>query len=187
MSFRIVTTLLFLLSCAALSIAQSPTPAKIALINSGSFLDEKAGITKVLEGIKKLNNEFKTDEAALRTLSDKIQALEKEIDSLRTLASRDPKLVDQRTAQAKLDEVENLKKDFGRKTEDTKARFDRRQQEILGPIQQSILKGLQDFATEKGYTLIFDIAKDQAGLLIAIGDQSADVTKTFITYFNAKP
>lgn len=187
MLIRTLTLGLFFTACAVLAHAQSPVPSKVAIINSSAFLDEKGGITKVLEGVKKLNDEFKADEASLRTMSQRMQALEKEISDLRNLASRDRNLVDQKTAQAKVDEANSLERDFNRKTEDTKTRYSRRQQEILGPIQQNILKSLQEFATEKGYTLIFDLAKDQAGLLIAIGDQSADVTKPFIAYFNAKP
>ncbi len=60
-------------------------------------------------------------------------------------------------------------------------------QSILPPVAEAISKAIQDFAKQKGYALIFDIARDQNGLLIAIGDEKLDVTKEFITYFNALP
>ena len=52
---------------------------------------------------------------------------------------------------------------------------------------QDIGKAVNDFAKQKGYTLILDIAKDQAGFLLAVGDEKIDITKDFITFYNARP
>ena len=73
------------------------------------------------------------------------------------------------------------------KQDDAKARFERRQQAVLGPVMQNIGKALTDFAKQKGYLFIFDISKDDNGLLVAIGDDKADVTKEFIAFYNARP
>jgi hypothetical protein len=52
---------------------------------------------------------------------------------------------------------------------------------------QAIGTGLQDYAKQKGFSLIFDASKDDRGFLIAIGDDKVDVTKDFIAYYNARP
>ena len=47
---------------------------------------------------------------------------------------------------------------------------------------------MQDYANQKGYDLILDAAKlDSAGLILAFNPAKVDVTKDFITYFNARP
>jgi Skp family chaperone for outer membrane proteins len=169
---------LITMACAVLAQAQS----KVAFIDSNAFLDEKAGITKFLAGFKALNDAFKPDQVEIEALNTKLEALKKEIADLEKLS-----VADRNAIAAKYEQGEKLQRDIKFKSEDAKARYERRQQTQLGPIQQAILTGLQDYAKAKGYTLIFDIAKDQNGMLIAIGDQSADVTKDFITFYNAKP
>lgn len=181
MYFRVLTlatvTLLFTIT----SNAQAPS-SRIGLVNSYDFGDEKTGITKYVNAVKALNTEFSPIQTELTTMNARLQALKSELDKLRgTAAATDA------AAQAKVDEAEKLQRDIAFKSEDGKSRYERRQQVVLAPIMQAIGKGLQDYAKQKGYALIFDAAKDQNGLLIAIGDQSVDVTKDFVTFYNAKP
>ena len=181
MLFRVFTVAVISLSFAVLANGQS----KVGYIDSNIFLDEKAGITKFITELKALNTEFQPIRTEIDGMNARLQTLSKEIDDLRKIAASAP--VDQKAAQAKVEQAEKLQRDIKFKSEDAQARYQRSQQTRLGPVQDSIMKGLQDFAKQRGYTLIFDIAKDQNGLLIAVGDQSADVTKEFITFFNAKP
>ena len=58
----------------------------------------------------------------------------------------------------------------------------------MGPIRQEIGKALQDYAKQKGIALILDAAKlDGAGLILAFDPERVDVTRDFITFFNARP
>jgi hypothetical protein len=44
------------------------------------------------------------------------------------------------------------------------------------------------FAKQKGYSLILDSSKlYQAGIILAFDESKVDVTKEFITFFNARP
>jgi hypothetical protein len=72
------------------------------------------------------------------------------------------------------------------KAEDAKARYQTREQALLGPVTQDIYKALQEFSKQKGYSLIFDVAKDSTGMLAALGDEKVLVTKDFIAFYNAK-
>ena len=48
-------------------------------------------------------------------------------------------------------------------------------------------KALDEFAKKNGYSLILDGAKlDGAGLILAF-DEKSEVTKEFITFYNARP
>ena len=58
----------------------------------------------------------------------------------------------------------------------------------MGPIQNDIGKAMQDFAAAKGYDLILDAAKlDSQQILLAFIPGKVDVTKEFITFYNARP
>ena len=96
--------------------------------------------------------------------------------------------VRQAALQAKVDEYQALQVEFKRKQEDAKAKFERRQAVVMGPVMQDIYKSLQDFTTQKGYDLILDAAKLDAGqLILGFNPAKVDVTKEFITFYNARP
>lgn len=176
---KLIAIALFFTSIAA---AQSTGASKIGLVNSYAFGDEKAGITKFITATSSLNREFAPLQVELNTMNTRLGTLSKEIEGLRNVQAANPTSI-----QAKYDEAEKLQRDIRVKTEDAKLRYEKRQQQVLGPVQEAIGNGLQEYAKQKGYSLIFDASKDQNGFLIAVGDQSVDVTKDFITYYNAKP
>lgn len=182
-----IASLVFAVAFAGSAFAQTPAPVKIGLINTFDFGDEKAGITKYVNALKSLEAEFAPAQLELDTLSKKLSALGKEIQLLREQAAGGKVPIDEKTAQAKVEEAERTQRDIKFKQEDAKARYERRQQAVIGPVMQDIGKAVNDFAKQKGYTLILDIAKDQAGFLLAVGDEKIDITKDFITFYNARP
>ncbi len=167
--------------------AQPAGPLKIGIINTFAFGDEKAGITKYINALKAINTEFTPTQTELDTMNTRLSNLAKEIQVFRDQATAGRVPIDEKTVQAKVDEAEKLQRDLKFKQEDAKARYEKRQQAVIGPVMQDIGKALQDFAKQKGFTLLLDIAKDEAGLLLAIGDDKIDVTKDFITFYNARP
>ena len=84
--------------------------------------------------------------------------------------------------QAKIDQLEQLKKDIQRKAEDAQAAYNRRRQELFAPLQDEIGKALEAFAKARGINVIIDGA--QVPLLYAA--ESIDITRAFITDFNSK-
>ena len=56
---------------------------------------------------------------------------------------------------------------------------------MLGPIRLDIGNAIQEFTKKNGYVMIFDITKLNQAILGL--DETADVTKQFITYYNARP
>lgn len=167
--------------------AQTAGPVKIGIINTFAFGDEKAGITKYINALKAINTEFTPTQTELDTMNTRLSNLAKEIQVFRDQASTGKVPIDEKTVQAKVDEAEKLQRDLKFKQEDAKARYEKRQQVVIGPVMQDIGKALQDFAKQKGFTLLLDIAKDEVGLVLAVGDEKIDVTKDFITYYNARP
>jgi Skp family chaperone for outer membrane proteins len=168
--------------------AFAQTQVKIGLINTLAFDDAKEGITKYVTAMNNLETEFKPDNTTLQTLGTRIQNLQKEIEVFQKQIQEGKVPVDQKTVNAKVEEYDKLVREFKFKEEDAKARFQRREQALMGPLQQDIGKAMQEFAKQKGYTIILDVAKlGNAGLILAIGDDKADITKEFIVFYNARP
>jgi Skp family chaperone for outer membrane proteins len=166
--------------------AQPTAPFRMAVIDTGAF-DTKDGITRYASAMNALEAEFKPLETEIQGMVTKYTALAAEIKKLQD-ASAAGTPVNQQAANAKVEEYQNLELAIKRKQEDAKARAARREPQVMGPIRAEIGKALQDFATQKGYALILDAAKlDGAGLILAFDAAKVDVTKDFITFFNARP
>ena len=152
----------------------------MAVIYTDSFLDAKTGIAKFNNVVTKLNGEFQKPKDEINQMQSRGQALEAEIGKLREAPEGTP--IDQRSLQAKMDQLEQLKKDIQRKAEDARGAYTRRQQELFAPLQEEIGKALEAFAKARGINVIIDAA--QVPLLYAA--DSVDITRAFITDFNSK-
>jgi outer membrane protein len=170
----------------------TPTPAagtpatvtlpnsKIAIINTDAFLDPKTGIAKFNSVVNKLNGEFQKLKDDINAMQTRAQALETEINKLREAPEGTP--IDQRALQAKIDQLDQLKKDIQRKAEDAQAAYNRRRTELFTPLQEEMGRALEAFAKARGINVIIDAA--QVPLLYAA--DSMDITRAFITEFNSK-
>ena len=168
-------------------VAQPAAPFRMAVIDTGAF-DSKDGITRYSTAMNALEAEFKPLESEIQGMVTKYNTLGAEIKKLQDQAAAGTVPIDQKSAQAKIEEYQTLELSIKRKQEDAKARAARREPQVMGPIRLEIGKALQDFATQKGYAMILDAAKlDGAGLILAFDAARVDVTKEFITFFNARP
>lgn len=168
----------------------TPTPAtqapvalptsKMAVIYTDLFLDQKTGIAKFNSVLTKLNGEFQNVKSELTGMQTRAQQLEEEIGKLQNAPAGTP--IDQRSLQAKIDQLEQLKKDIQRKGEDAQAAYNRRRQELFNPLQDEVAKAIEVFAKARGINVIIDAA--QVPLLYAA--ESIDITRAFITDFNSK-
>ena len=154
--------------------------SKMAVIYTDLFLDQKTGIGKFSSVVTKLNSEFSKLKDELTQMQNRAQALETEINKLREAPEGTP--IDQKSLQAKIDQLEQLKKDIQRKGEDAQASYNRRRQELFTPLQEEIGKALEAFAKARGINVIIDAA--QVPLLFA--DEKIDITRAFIIDFNSK-
>jgi Skp family chaperone for outer membrane proteins len=163
-------------------------PFKMAVIDSEAFAAQTGGITRYAAALKALGDEFRPLETEIQGMMNKYTTLGTEIKKLQDQAAAGTVPVDPKTASAKVEEYQNLELAIKRKQEDGKTRAARREPQVMGPIRQEIGRALQDYAKQKGFALILDSAKlDAAGLILAYDDTKVDVTKDFITFFNARP
>jgi outer membrane protein len=154
--------------------------SKMAVIYTDMFLDPKSGIAKFNSVVTKLNNEFQGQKNDIQGMQTRAQTLQDEITKLQSAPEGTP--IDQRALQAKIDQLEQLKKDIQRKGEDAQAAYNRRRQELFTPLQDEIGRALEAFAKARGINVIIDAA--QVPLLYAA--DSIDITRAFITDFNSK-
>lgn len=160
--------------------ATGPVPTtKIAFVNTQQFGDEKTGINKYVAAVKNLQREFDPRQKELQTLDTRIRTLAEELS--KTGAVQDPKVT-----QAKREEGERLQRELEYKKKDAEAAFQKRYEEVVGPISTDIGKALDGFAKQRGITIILDISKQAILESVLTLDLTADVTTAFITEYNSK-
>ncbi len=185
--FSTVAVSLLFAAIFAVSASAQAGAVKVVVINTLAF-DGKDGIVKYTNAMTALDKEFIPVETELQTLTTRYTNLAKELKALQDQITAGKVPVDQSSAQAKADEYGTLELTIKRKQEDGKKNYERRQSIVMGPVLQDIGKAMQDFSTAKGYDLILDASKlDQAQFLLAFNPAKLDVTKEFITYYNALP
>jgi outer membrane protein len=150
--------------------------SKVALIDSSAFADEKQGISKFVSALKRVNAEFQPRQTEIQGLQ---QQIEKATADLQKAAPvQDPKVTQQQQ-----DRIDQMKNDYQRKGEDAQAAFNKRLEEVLGPIYEDIGKALDAFAKARGITLILDVSKVQG--IVSAAD-AMDITRAFIADYNSK-
>ena len=181
---RVIGPILFLVSVFAIS-AAAQAPLKIAVMNTYAFGDEKAGITKLLTAQKSVDAEFKSTDDQLRAANAKLTTLAADIEKARTTPPAAGS-AEEKAVLAKADEADKLQRQIKFDADEAKAKYEKRQESVIGPVMQDIYKAAQEYATQKGYTMVFDVGKmAEANMIIALDDK-ADITKEFIAFYNAK-
>jgi Skp family chaperone for outer membrane proteins len=157
-----------------------PVPAaKIALLDTRMFVDEKGGIIRYLNAVKLVEREFQPRQAELTGLQQRIQTI---IDDLKKLQANP--VVDQKSIQDKQNEGERLQLELNNKKEQADTLFAKRYDEVVGPISAEIGKALDAFAQQRGITLTLDISKLLPAILTA--NPAMDITTAFIDEFNSR-
>jgi len=158
--------------------ANAAVPAtKIAFIDTTTFGDDKVGIKRYVNAVKGLEREFIPRQTELVDMQTRIKALADEINKLSSTAGVDPK-----TIAAKRDEGERLQRDIKYKKDQADADLAKRYQEVVSPISTDIGKAIDQFAAQRGITLVLDFSKLVQGILTL--SPATDVTQAFINEYN---
>ncbi len=191
---RAIAAVAFFAAISAVSVVAQPKPTttaapattgsatgnvpdtKLALVDTDQFLDEKAGIVRLVTAAKKVENEFLPRRTELQTLQG-------QIDKLTADLQKAAPVQDQKVSAQQQDTIDSKKRELTRKTEDAQSQYQKRLQEMLGPVYDDIGKALDAYAKAHGITLILDVTKIQG---IVSAAESLDITKAFITEFNSK-
>ena len=181
-------TLIMTAYLSVFSVAQTsqPQPAnKIVIVDTSAFFNDKTGITKIIAASRQLETELAPKRNELQQMANRSQNLQKEIDALqKNVQNKVP--IDQKAAQAKVDEMEKLQREGKFKQDEFNKFTEKRQNELLGPPYSEVLKALEGYIRSKGFGMVFDVSKDQGGMLIFATEQN-DITKEFIAFYNSRP
>ena len=152
----------------------------MGIIYTDEFLDAKNGILKFTTVLNKLNSEFQKTKDDLTAMNNRATALESEINKLRDAPAGTP--IDQPALQAKIDQLEQLKKDIQRKAEDAQNAYNRRRNELFQPLQVEIGTALEAFAKARGINVIID----GSSVPLLYFAENTNITRAFIAEFNTK-
>ena len=149
--------------------------SKMAMIYSDAFLDPKTGIARFNTLLGTLNREFQPRQAELQGLQTRIDTLTKEISDTQAVA-------DPNALRTKRDQLAQLNTELKRKAEDAEGAYNKRRQDIFGPLQKDIGTALEAFAKARGITVIVDGSQ----VPVVYAADSIDITRAFINDFNSK-
>lgn len=152
-------------------------PFKIAVIEMEAFYDPEKGITRMIRAIESLDQEFEPLRTELRGMRQRSQELADEI------AKATP-ATDSRALQEKRFRAESMQRELRNKAEDAEQAFEKRLQQVLGPIDDDLLKAIASYAGQRGISIVIDRSKAQNVILYVA--ESADVTRDFINEYNRR-
>lgn len=151
--------------------------SKVAIIFSEAFQDPKNGIARFTVTLTKLNGEFQKLQDELNQTAQRLKTLQDEITNLQRTGATPAQV------QAKIDALDQQKKDYQRRGEDAQANYQRRRAELFTPFQEDVAKALDAFAKARSITMVIDGSQVQ-GILYAA--DASDITRAFISDYNAK-
>jgi Skp family chaperone for outer membrane proteins len=151
--------------------------SKMAVIYSEAFQDPKTGIARFTSTMTRLNGEFQKVQDDLNQTAARLTTLQDEITRLQSGGAATPAQI-----QTKIDALDQQKREYQRKGEDTKAQYQKRYQELFQPLQDDMNRALDAYAKARGITMIIDGSQTPI-LYVAEG---LDITKVFTVEYNSR-
>lgn len=147
----------------------------------------KVGILNIQEAIQNcnegqkelaaLNQRFTAKQNELKSQSDEIDGLTKQLEAQGAKLSDDERATRIRTLDIK-------KKAFQRNFDDAKAEYQQAEQDIAGRIFLKMSKTLEKLSTDRGYSMVLDVSTAQSPVLWA--SPGTVITKDLIDAYNAE-
>jgi len=161
-----------------------PGSTRIGWIDTQAFGDEREGVTKYIAAYKDLSAQMKPRTAELEGIKNKLESIAREID---TMTKNTAVPVNQTTLLAKQEEGQRLQREGEFKQKEYEASLQSASARVLGPVSADIGKAIQEFAKQKGYAVVLDIAALASANAILVLDPAMNITREFIAYYNTRP
>jgi Skp family chaperone for outer membrane proteins len=181
--------------CALLSLATSaqntpqPSPAtskspaadggtgaqgKVAIVNTAAF---RAGIGEFKTTLEALNKEFEPQ-------NNELAGLQKQIEELKNKVQNEGPKAQPAVRDGWIEQGTQLEKTLKRKTEDYQTLFQRRGQEIVGPVMDRINKFFDQYCQQRNIVMVLERGvADNSNLLVWMAPP-AEITEDFMTEYN---
>jgi len=161
--------------------AQKPSPAvytgpaKVAVI---AFQAAVSQTNEFQRDFADLQKKYDPKRQQLKTLSDQIDALTKQ------LQDQGPQLAEEeRISRARV--IDEKKKQLDRDTQDAQSDFQGDLQQLINSVAVKVGSLMTDYAQKQGYTLVLD-AGDQQSAMVLYAVPQTDITKAIIDAYNVK-
>ena len=156
-----------------------PAPAllpkgKIAVINTAAFQEK---VEEFKAKIESLNRQFEGRVKEVQGLNDRINALET------TLKSQSGVLTPAKVAEM-TENLDTMKRDYKRKTEDLEADGGRARDKAFEPITGKLGKFAEDYTAKRGIVMLVDISNAVQSGIVVWFDPRSDITQDFINEYN---
>ncbi len=159
---------------AAPATAAPAGPAKIAVI---AFQMAVAQTNEGQRDFADLQKKYEPKRAQLKTLSDEIDGLKKQLQTQSSTLSPA-----ERASRTKA--IDDKSKQLQRSAEEAQNDFQQSMQEFYNALASKVYDVLSAYAKEHGYTLVLDVAQQQNPVLYA--SESSNITKPVIDAYNLK-
>lgn len=153
---------------------------RLAVVNTGAFLDEGFGVTRLLDATRLVDAEFHPLQAGVRDVKARYDRLVSEIEQA-------GHVLDAGALRQKLEAAESLKQEFQRETQSAQAAYEKRLKAALALVQQEVGDALREFAATRGVTVLIEASQmpgDSATVLA--GEATTDITAEFVADYNRR-
>jgi outer membrane protein len=157
--------------------------ATISLFLSGTSLQaqsQKIGFVnsnKIFQELPEAKEAQKRLDAIVKPLQDTLEAKQKEIEARYEEYQKKEALMTEAAKKSAQQEIVELQQKYQAYRQDklgNEGELARRQEQILNPIKEKILKGIERIAKEEKYGFVFD--QTEAVKVLLYGDPAADLT-----------
>jgi len=148
-------------------------PAKIALV---AFEQAVFATNEGQRAVQQIQDKYKPKK-------DQIDALSKEVDSLKSQLQSAPATLSDEERATRLRNIDTKEKELNRNAEDAQTAYNADLQEAYGKVAAKVSVTLKDYVSKNGYTLLLDVSGQQSNVMWA--NQSTDVTQAIVTAYNA--
>jgi outer membrane protein len=163
---------------AAPAAATAPAgPAKVAVI---AFQAAVAQTNEFQRDLADLQKKYDPKRQQLKTLSDQIDALTKQVQAQGSAMSDAER-------EAKARTIDDDKKKLDRDTQDAQGDFQNDMQELVNRIAGKVGETMTEYASKHGYTLVLDASQqEQQAPTVLYAVPASDITKAVIDAYNEK-
>ncbi len=154
--------------------AHAAAPTKIAVI---AFQLAVAQTNEGQRDFADLQKKYAPKEAALKSLSDEVDSLTKQVQAQGSTLS-------QADRESKVKALDEKKKQLDRDTQDARTDFQQDMQDMYNGLASKIYDTMQSYAEQQGITLILDVSQQQTPVLFA--NNATNITKQVIDAYNLK-
>jgi len=147
---------------------------KIAIINTAAF---RVGIGEFKTTLEALNKEFETQ-------NNELEGLQKQLLELKNKVEKDGPNVQPSVRNGWIEQGTQLEKTLKRKTEDYQSLFQRRGQEVVGPIMDRINKFFDQYCQQRNIIMVLERQVAESSNLLVWNTPLAEITDDFMSEYN---